>query len=89
MNGGMIQVVLVDPVPALSSTFHMYLTELWSCFKCPISTPSHGLAEEVKVRFGVRFSCSVLGGNSLEVVFHFVGSDTPRRGCMVVISSIL
>ena len=26
--------------------------ELWSCFKCPISTPSHGLAEEVKVRFG-------------------------------------
>ena len=26
--------------------------ELWSCFKCPISTPSHGLAEEVKDRFG-------------------------------------
>ena len=25
--------------------------ELWSFFKCPIYTPSHRLAEEVKVRF--------------------------------------
>ena len=30
-----------------------------------------------------------LGSNSLQVVFHFVGSDTPSRGRMVVISGIL
>ena len=44
---------------------------------------------EVVQDYLVRFSCSVLGGNSLEVVFHFVGSDTPSRGWMVVISGIL
>ena len=36
--------------------------ELWSCFKCPISTPSHGLAEEVKVGSVVRMITRVLLG---------------------------
>ena len=57
-NDSRALVVLVDPVPALSSTFHMWCENIGGSLLPPtdwrskLIQSSRGLAEEVKVRFG-------------------------------------